>query len=68
MDVDQFFSYGPRAPFEDAVDQDTLNMLLPLMLLRRLIGTPSLGLAETDGVWIRRWLHEHRPDLLTLAQ
>ncbi|MBO2465031.1 hypothetical protein [Actinomadura violacea] len=53
---------------EDAVDPESLDALLPLMMLRRLIDTPALGLAETDGAWIRRWLRDHRPDLLTLAR
>ncbi|MDL4773959.1 hypothetical protein [Actinomadura xylanilytica] len=53
---------------QDAVDQDALNALLPLMMLRRLIDAPSLGLAGSDGAWIARWLHDHRPDLLTLAR
>ncbi|GAA4242420.1 hypothetical protein GCM10022254_75370 [Actinomadura meridiana] len=52
----------------DAVDQDALAALLPLMMVRRFIDSPSLGLAETDGAWIRRWLHDHHPDLLTLAR
>jgi hypothetical protein len=52
----------------DAVDQDALDALLPLMMLRRLIDTPVLGLADTDGAWITRWLRDHRPDLLTLAR
>ncbi|WP_301174596.1 hypothetical protein [Actinomadura geliboluensis] len=52
----------------DAVDQDALMDLLPLMMLRRLIDAPALGLAETDGAWITGWLRDHRPDLLTLAQ
>ncbi|MFA1550699.1 hypothetical protein [Actinomadura chokoriensis] len=53
---------------QDAVDQDALAALLPLMMLRRLIDAPSLGLAETDGAWITRWLRDQRPDLLTLVQ
>ncbi|TDC69840.1 hypothetical protein E1200_07055 [Actinomadura sp. GC306] len=52
----------------DAVDQDALTALLPLMMLRRFIDVPSLGLADSDGAWIARWLRDHRPDLLTLAQ
>ncbi|WP_165964508.1 phosphotransferase [Actinomadura sp. KC216] len=52
----------------DAVDQDALTALLPLMILRRLIDTPVLGLAGSDGAWITQWLRDHRPDLLTLAQ
>lgn len=52
----------------DAVDQDALAVLLPLMMLRRLIDTPVLGLADTDGAWITRWLRGHHPDLLTLVQ
>ncbi|WP_242909669.1 hypothetical protein [Actinomadura terrae] len=53
---------------QDAVDQDALTALLPLMMLRRLIDTPVLGLADSDGVWITQWLRDHRPDLLTLVQ
>ncbi|MFG2091597.1 hypothetical protein [Spirillospora sp. NPDC048824] len=52
----------------DAVDQDALTALLPLMMLRRLIDTPVLGLADSDGAWITQWLCDHRPDLLTLAR
>ncbi|WP_067469406.1 hypothetical protein [Actinomadura macra] len=52
----------------DAADQDSLTALLPLMMLRRLIDAPSLGLAGTDGMWITHWLRDHRPDLLTLAR
>ncbi|RFS85969.1 hypothetical protein D0T12_04840 [Actinomadura spongiicola] len=52
----------------DAVDHDALAALLPLMMLRRLIDAPSLGLADTDGAWLTRWLRDHHPDLLTLAQ
>ncbi|MEU5993856.1 hypothetical protein ABZ806_33205 [Spirillospora sp. NPDC047418] len=52
----------------DAVDQDALTELLPLMMLRRLIDAPALGLTETDGVWITGWLCDHRPDLLALTQ
>ncbi|MGC4958912.1 hypothetical protein ACLQ2P_37415 [Actinomadura citrea] len=52
----------------EAVDREALDALLPLMMLRRLIDTPGLGLAETDGAWITAWLREHRPGLLTLAR
>ncbi|MFD0902094.1 hypothetical protein [Actinomadura sediminis] len=52
----------------DAADQDALAALLPLMMLRRLIDTPSLGLAGSDGAWITRWLRDHDPELLTLAR
>ncbi|MFG2249118.1 hypothetical protein [Spirillospora sp. NPDC048823] len=52
----------------DAVDQHALTALLPLMMLRRLIDAPALGLTETDGAWITRWLRDHRPDLLALTQ
>ncbi|OLT11434.1 hypothetical protein BJF79_24205 [Actinomadura sp. CNU-125] len=52
----------------DAVDHDALAALLPLMMLRRLIDTPALGLADRDGAWITRWLRDHHPDLLTLLR
>ncbi|MBE1532623.1 hypothetical protein [Actinomadura algeriensis] len=52
----------------DAVDREALAALLPLMMLRRLIDAPSLGLADRDGTWITRWLGDHHPDLLTLAR
>ncbi|WP_395107962.1 phosphotransferase [Actinomadura sp. SCN-SB] len=52
----------------DAVDRAALNALLPLMLLRRLIDTPDLGTADTDGRWIARRLSEQRPDLMALVQ
>lgn len=52
----------------DAVDQEALTALLPLMMLRRLIDTPSLGLTGTDGAWLTGWLRDRRPDLLTPAR
>ncbi|WP_396448896.1 hypothetical protein [Actinomadura sp.] len=52
----------------DDVDQDALAALLPLMMLRRLIDAPSLGLADSDGAWITRRLRDCHPELLTLAQ
>ncbi|MGW2308324.1 phosphotransferase [Actinomadura luteofluorescens] len=52
----------------EAVDRDALDALLPLMMLRRLIDTPGLGLAASDGAWITAWLRDRRPGLLTLAR
>ncbi|GAA3979014.1 hypothetical protein GCM10023085_71750 [Actinomadura viridis] len=52
----------------DAFDQEALDALLPLMLLRRLIDTPALGLAETDGRWIVQRLRVDLPDLLALVE
>lgn len=51
----------------DAVDHEALDALLPLMLIRRLVDTSSLGLADIDGHWILTWLRDHRPDLAKLA-
>lgn len=51
----------------DGVDLGSLEALLPLMMLRRLIDTPVLGLAGTDGRWLVEWLRERRPDLLALV-
>ena len=61
----------PAALFDgygsDDVDREALNALLPLMLLRRLIDTPGLGIWQTDGQWIIHWLQVSRPDLLALV-
>jgi Phosphotransferase enzyme family len=54
--------YGP-----DRVDRAALDAVLPLMMVRRLIDTFALGLADTDGRWIAHWLRERRPDLLDLV-
>jgi len=50
----------------DAVDQEALDTLLPLMILRRLIDTQAEGSAE-DSRWLAAWLATNAPDLLPLA-
>ncbi|MDL4818169.1 phosphotransferase [Actinomadura opuntiae] len=50
------------------VDYVALNALLPLMLLRRLIDTVPLGLPDTDGQWIARYLRNNHPGVLALVE
>ncbi|WP_285697371.1 phosphotransferase [Actinomadura sp. NBRC 104412] len=54
--------------YGDTADREGLDALLPLMLLRRLVDTPVLGIAATDGRWIARHLRNERPDLLALVE
>jgi hypothetical protein len=50
------------------VDHVALKALLPLMLLRRLVDTVPLGLSDTDGQWIARYLRDNHPDVLALVE
>ncbi|WP_326645286.1 phosphotransferase [Streptosporangium sp. NBC_01755] len=50
----------------DAVDQEALDAVLPLMILRRLIDTQVEGSVE-DSQWLAAWLSANAPGLLPLA-
>ncbi|WP_460365944.1 phosphotransferase [Actinocorallia lasiicapitis] len=67
VDLPHGASPDPLLDAYGAPDLDALNLLLPLMMLRRLIDCAPPGDLTPDGQWITRWLHPRRPDLLTLA-
>lgn len=50
----------------DAVDQDALDAVLSLMVLRRYIDT-FISSARHDTKWLTGWLEDHAPHLLELV-
>ncbi|RAY13822.1 hypothetical protein DPM19_19435 [Actinomadura craniellae] len=47
-------------------DQEALDAVLPLMMLRRLVDTFAIN-APDDTRWLTGWLHHHDPGLLDLV-
>jgi hypothetical protein len=50
----------------DAVDHEALDAVLPLMMLRRLVDTFTLG-TRRDTKWLTGRLQEHAPHLLDVV-
>lgn len=68
VDLPRGGSVGPllEGYGRDAVDQDALDAVLPLMVLRRYIDTFISG-ARHDTKWLTGWLEDNAPHLLELV-